>query len=308
MSVGLVVVLGLGVALAAVTPPTATGQLTGTIVDWPKGSTGTLRLVNAQYPDLADAPIDGAGHFSIQLPSPTVFSEKLPTTAALFAETSNYAAPEFSCKGQGKATPNTGHFQFFGLLATVGDQPPQRLQLNTDPRSPRPVGTVFSDLLYLDVPTLLDGTITCVDGSDTYRGTFLAGWSLPNFTVTAGTTATLANRTVTPEPLPVALEWRLRDQFVGIGIRLDPAPAGAAGFTITAVTPGQPAGVAGVQVGDRLVEIDGKDVTTLSLSAVTILIRGGASGAEAGTTVTLGIQRGTDAAIRQFTITRVLLK
>lgn len=300
--------LGLPSALAAVTPPTAAGVLAGTIVDWPSGTTGTLRLSDVDHPDLADAAIDESGRFSLQLPGPDAFSQTLAHTAELLIENSNFSVPEDNCKGQGTAKPDTSRFRYFNLDVLIGDQPPQELKLNTDARFPRPVGSVTSNVTYFDAPTTLEGTVTCSFGSTTYHGTFPAGWSLLKNVVTTGTTVAVLNKTVTSTPLPAALAWRLRDRFAGIGISFNTPKSGEAGFIIDSVTPLSPAALAGVKVNDLLVEVDGQDVTKLSRDAAYVLVRGGPSGAAVGSTVTLGVKRGSDPAILQFTMTRALIK
>ncbi|AOR37325.1 peptidase S41 [Streptomyces fodineus] len=64
---------------------------------------------------------------------------------------------------------------------------------------------------------------------------------------------------------------------------------------VTKVQPGSPAAEAGIRRGDRLRSIDGSKVDGLPVTEVVSLLRGDADDAGAGTSVTLGLQRGTRA-------------
>ncbi|MGW2419330.1 S41 family peptidase [Streptomyces sp. NPDC001709] len=64
---------------------------------------------------------------------------------------------------------------------------------------------------------------------------------------------------------------------------------------VTKVQPGSPAAEAGVRKGDRLRSVDGSKVDGRPVTEVVSLLRGDADDAAAGTTVTLGLQRGTRA-------------
>ncbi|MCC0809587.1 peptidase S41, partial [Methylobacterium sp. W2] len=58
---------------------------------------------------------------------------------------------------------------------------------------------------------------------------------------------------------------------------------------------GSPAADAGIRQGDRLRSVDGKGVDGRPVTEVVSLLRGDAEDASAGTTVSLGLQRGTRA-------------
>ncbi|MGW2915062.1 S41 family peptidase [Streptomyces asoensis] len=62
---------------------------------------------------------------------------------------------------------------------------------------------------------------------------------------------------------------------------------------VTKVQPGSPAAAAGVRAGDRLCSVDGRSVDGLPVTDVVSLLRGDATDAHAGTTVRLGLERGT---------------
>ncbi|MBK3630187.1 PDZ domain-containing protein [Streptomyces sp. MBT49] len=62
---------------------------------------------------------------------------------------------------------------------------------------------------------------------------------------------------------------------------------------VTKVQPGSPAAAAGVRAGDRLRSVDGRSVDGLPVTDVVSLLRGDATDAHAGTTVRLGLERGT---------------
>ncbi|MFF3914936.1 S41 family peptidase [Streptomyces sp. NPDC001852] len=64
---------------------------------------------------------------------------------------------------------------------------------------------------------------------------------------------------------------------------------------VTRVQPGSPAAAAGIRAGDRLRSVDGSKVDGLPVTEVISLLRGDADDAAAGTTVRLGLQRGTRA-------------
>ncbi|MFG2604260.1 S41 family peptidase [Streptomyces sp. NPDC048514] len=66
-------------------------------------------------------------------------------------------------------------------------------------------------------------------------------------------------------------------------------------IAVTKVRPGSPAADAGIRKGDRLRSIDGREVDGRPVTEVLSLLRGDAEDAPAGTTVTLGLQRGTRA-------------
>ncbi|MEU6775782.1 S41 family peptidase [Streptomyces sp. NPDC046759] len=64
---------------------------------------------------------------------------------------------------------------------------------------------------------------------------------------------------------------------------------------VNKVQPGSPAAEAGIRTGDRLRSVDGSKVDGRPVTDVVSLLRGDADDAAAGTTVTLGLQRGTRA-------------
>ena len=92
----------------------------------------------------------------------------------------------------------------------------------------------------------------------------------------------------------------IQGQFEGIGARVDTAPKG--GVEIKYLFAGQPAEKAGVQVGDVITAVDGKDVTTMDLNDAITLIRG-----PHDTTVVLTIQRG-DQKPFDMTVTRAQIE
>ncbi|MDC0772663.1 S41 family peptidase [Streptomyces sp. HD] len=62
---------------------------------------------------------------------------------------------------------------------------------------------------------------------------------------------------------------------------------------VTKVRAGSPAAVAGIRAGDRLRSVDHKKVDGRPVTDVVALLRGDATGASAGTAVTVGLERGT---------------
>ena len=87
------------------------------------------------------------------------------------------------------------------------------------------------------------------------------------------------------------LQDQYQGRYSGIGIYLS---FGTGYPTITGTVPGSPAASAGLQGGDQIIKVGGKDVKGLTADQATALIQGAN-----GTKVTLTIQRGTN----QFDVT-----
>ncbi|GAA3153473.1 S41 family peptidase [Streptomyces rameus] len=85
----------------------------------------------------------------------------------------------------------------------------------------------------------------------------------------------------------------LDGRYTGVGLWARREPDGR--IEVTKVRPGSPAADAGIRTGDRLRSVDGGDVDGRPVTEVIALLRGDAEDAPAGTTVTLGLQRGTRA-------------
>lgn len=102
---------------------------------------------------------------------------------------------------------------------------------------------------------------------------------------------------LTPE-LTESFEEELGGSFEGIGAEIGIKNGS---LTVVAPLPESPAERAGLLAGDRILEIDGKDATSLSLDVAVGLIRG-----KRGTDVTLLISRG-DEAPRTVTIRRAAI-
>ncbi len=92
-------------------------------------------------------------------------------------------------------------------------------------------------------------------------------------------------------------QQELEGKFFGIGATLTPTNSDGTGASITELMLGMPAQQAGLQVGDKIVKVDGEDVSKLTLNNVVRKIRGAEN-----TKVKLLIQRGT--AELTFEITR----
>ncbi len=85
----------------------------------------------------------------------------------------------------------------------------------------------------------------------------------------------------------------LDGRYTGVGLSARRERDGR--IDVTRVQPGSPAAEAGIRKGDRLRTVDGEKVDGLPVTEVVSLLRGDADDAPAGTTVALGLQRGSRA-------------
>ncbi|MFJ1804595.1 MULTISPECIES: S41 family peptidase [unclassified Streptomyces] len=88
-------------------------------------------------------------------------------------------------------------------------------------------------------------------------------------------------------------EESLDGRYTGVGLEARRERGGR--IEVTKVQSGSPAAAAGVHAGDRLRTVDGRSVDGLPVTDVVSLLRGDATDAPAGTTVRLGLERGTRA-------------
>ncbi|MEU8932578.1 S41 family peptidase [Streptomyces sp. NPDC048409] len=86
-------------------------------------------------------------------------------------------------------------------------------------------------------------------------------------------------------------EEALDGQYTGVGLWARRERSGR--IEVTRVQAGSPAATAGIRKGDRLRSVDGSHVDGRPVTDVVSLLRGDATDARAGTTVTLGLERGT---------------
>ena len=93
-----------------------------------------------------------------------------------------------------------------------------------------------------------------------------------------------------------AFNQQLGGEFSGVGMVVEELPAG---LTVVTVLPGSPAEAAGIRSEQRVVSVDGEDVTDLPIESVVELIKG-----EEGTQVTLGL---TGAGPAEVTLTRAVI-
>ncbi|KOV83513.1 peptidase S41 [Streptomyces sp. NRRL WC-3618] len=89
------------------------------------------------------------------------------------------------------------------------------------------------------------------------------------------------------------LEEALDGRYTGVGLWARRERDGR--IEVTRVRSGSPAADAGIRSGDRLRSVDGKKVDGQPVTEVVSLLRGDGQDAAAGTTVRLGLQRGTRA-------------
>ncbi|MFF6999416.1 S41 family peptidase [Streptomyces sp. NPDC008313] len=88
-------------------------------------------------------------------------------------------------------------------------------------------------------------------------------------------------------------EEAMDGRYTGVGLWA--ARTGDGHIAVIRVRSGSPAAEAGVRKGDRLLSVDGHDVDGRPVTEVVSLLRGDAEDAAAGTTVSLGLERGTRA-------------
>jgi carboxyl-terminal processing protease len=88
-------------------------------------------------------------------------------------------------------------------------------------------------------------------------------------------------------------EEALDGQYTGVGLFARRERDGR--IEVTRVASGSPAATAGIRRGDRLRSVDGKKVDGRPVTEAVALLRGDATAAAAGTTVRLGLERGTRA-------------
>jgi carboxyl-terminal processing protease len=88
-------------------------------------------------------------------------------------------------------------------------------------------------------------------------------------------------------------EEALDGEYTGVGLWARRERDGR--IEVTRVQTGSPAAAAGIRKGDRLRSVDGENVDGRPVTEVVSLLRGDAEDAPAGTTVSLGLERGTRA-------------
>ena len=93
-----------------------------------------------------------------------------------------------------------------------------------------------------------------------------------------------------------AFNQQLDGEFSGVGMVLEELPDG---LTVVTVLPDSPAQAAGIRSGQRVVSVDGDDVTALPIESVVEIVKG-----EAGTDVTLGLDGDGPA---EVTLTRAVI-
>lgn len=97
----------------------------------------------------------------------------------------------------------------------------------------------------------------------------------------------------------------LRGRYLGVGLSVGRAQDGST--AVSQVRPAGPAAVAGVQVGDRLLHIDGVRADRLPVTEVVARLRGGPTEGRAGSTVSLAVQR-RDGPVREVVLRRTVLE
>ena len=104
---------------------------------------------------------------------------------------------------------------------------------------------------------------------------------------------------VSAEPVQTEMIWVARLNG-GIGILVE--PLAGTGLLIDAIEPDFPAALAGIQLGDIIVELDGEDVRSISQSEAVARLRG-----LPGSSLTVGIQREGEDGVLHFELERTAL-
>jgi carboxyl-terminal processing protease len=131
-------------------------------------------------------------------------------------------------------------------------------------------------------------------GADELDDTTLAYGAIEGLTEAVGDTGHTSF--LTPEERQERAE-ELSGSYVGIGVRIDAAEDGRP--LVVAVFRGSPAEAAGIQTGDLIVGVDGRETAGEDLDEVASWIRG-----EAGSIVTVRVQAGPDGEERELAIAR----
>lgn len=108
-------------------------------------------------------------------------------------------------------------------------------------------------------------------------------------------------RFLTPQDVK-SEQQQLSGTFAGIGVYIQQDPK-TKDITITSTIPGAPAEKTGVKHGDIIIEVNGKNVVGMQLSAVQPLIEG-----KAGTVVTITVRRPSTNQVLTFKITREMIQ
>ncbi|PYE50408.1 S41 family peptidase [Deinococcus yavapaiensis] len=273
------------------------GLFRGTIVDWPAGQVGEIRLESVDAPNVVRGTIDAQGHFSLMLPAADRLKKMLAPLSGLFANPSNY---DKGCSGQGTAVPANAGYKQFNLNVYQNGKLLGDLQLNSTAQLPMPVGSQAAHLRFQDMPVTMKGTVSCPSYVDQIDVQGKAGWDLVLVTHGGLSESGLEQSTYTGDPLPKELAWRLFSEFGGTGFRLERHDTA---FLVTEVLPDQPAQKAGLRSGDIIERVNGVDVNGLTLPQLIGVIRGAP-----GTTVTLGVSRAGVSGLVQLPVVRALVR
>ena len=234
------------------------GTLTGTVVDWPARTGGTVQLL-MDWPDdqsviQVGTRLDTTGKFSVTLPDlrASGLSATLPKISGLFTATSNYNG----CPGKGTATLNTGTFKSFWLVVSQDGLRLGDIEYRNNVDATQGVGTVLAELMYFSQTTTLNGTLTCPqDENVMFQGTFPAGWNLVQTEVMAGQAPGKRIRRFISATSQQGMAWRLYTEYGGTGMTFK---SGDVETTVETVIAGQPAALAGLKVNDVILSVDGK--------------------------------------------------
>ncbi|SEJ93878.1 PDZ domain-containing protein [Deinococcus reticulitermitis] len=286
--IALFVALGTGAAA-----PIPGNVLQGKIVDWPAERTGTLRLAPlAGGMFIARGSIDASGNFKINLPD--LPDRGLNRLGDLFGPASNLRP---DCTGAGRADPADSEYQIYYLNVVVNGREFGDATYDNSAAMLAKPDSVAGTVVYFSKPAVLDGKVTCgADKNDAVlKGNFAAGWQMVLTEIRPGKSGDSEVETYLPAaPLP-PLQWRVFKEYGGTGVMMKP------GTTIVeSLSLDGPAQKAGLQSGDQILTIDGKEIKTYDDTAA---LRG-----DPNTVVTLTVKREGEAQPVTLKITRALVR
>ncbi|WP_135228412.1 PDZ domain-containing protein [Deinococcus fonticola] len=270
-----------------------TSPLKGQIKDWPAGKTGELRLTvrPGQFgwdnaPVVGKATVDEKGQFTLNLPDAAALAKVLPEASETVSLREPCTDSHLGCARALVAAPAT-RWNVFELMAFEGETALGKVFYRNTVQRFFAKDWTEGTLVYSSADSKITGEyFTGGDsgGQFTWQAPLSAGWNWVSARSDVLNKDTgLWPVTVTADKLPETAFMYLTEGYGGVGMSLED---GAQGITVRSVMAGGAAEQAGVQVGDTIVAIDGRNVQNIAAQGTGTMVRG-----EPGTTVTLTIKR-----------------